>query len=345
MKKFLNILFFILITLLFTALILILEARLTILKPEFIKTQLSENQTYQKVLDNSGVLIDEFLKNQKNGSFLQNLPFGSKEISTFIIKKAIQPSWLQKTTEYLIDNTYSFVFSDKKEPDFVVSLENEKTKIKEATESLLSEKYYQLPEFSEKEYKKLIDEKKFFLARPAGISFEEFLVRAETNVGNLIAENMPSNLNFDYIKAKNTQIKDALDQIERIRMAEKLLNIVFYILLFITFGLIILVSKLTSKSLVEFLSKMGGYFLVGFFIFLLFLIVQYVTNWLLIQQLYPKFIQISEPIKNEIVIPFIKSTQQQIFRGLLTWSGILGLFGIILLAPGIYKKFKNKLNK
>lgn len=207
----------------------------------------------------------------------------------------------------------------------------------------MAQRFYSLPEVSFEEFQKRMNQGQFLTARPQDMTFEEFLARSENNPAIMIIDNIPLNLNMAFIKAQNPDIASGFQRLEQLRSIMRLLNIGFYLLIFVTFGLILLAAKITSRSLLGFLSKAGTYFLAAFVVLAIFLALKLATNNLLTKIITEKAVQLPQSLKNEIILPFAQSTHQKIFNNLFILSSILGGVGIILfISPIIYKRFFKK---
>lgn len=348
MRKVFQILFFILLTVIFAVLLLLFEAKFRILTPRFVQKQLARNNVYEKLVNNSEILVQEFINKQNEklreeaGGETEVMVVDAKEISEFI-KRNFEPNWMRSQFESLSNQIYAFVLSGKQATEFKIDISGLRSNFETEIEAFARRQFEKLPEVSEKEFQKMMEKEKFPKARPKGATFEEVLSRLPENPIDILLGRIPLTLQASTEQLKdNPKANEALSSVERFRFAKRISDIIFYTGLLAILLLVALFAKLTSHTLRNFFLNVGIYLLPGFVLFFIFLVLRYMDNFLIETFLLPKIQNVLDLLKNEIFLPVLKSSYKDIMGDLMLWSFILGFAGFLMILPSLYK---NKLSK
>jgi len=346
-----RVLFFTLLIIFFAALFLIYESKFRVLKPQFVQGQLAKNNVYEKVVNNSEFLAEEFIRKQfengrENGEGPLKegdpLPIDPLEAAGFI-KRNIDPTWLKGQFESLSNQIFAFVLSDKQRVEFKIDISGLRSNFATEVESFARSQFAKLPEVSEQEFQKMMEKENFPKARPRGASFEEVMGRLPENPVDIILGRIPLSLSATTDQLKdNPKANEFLSNVERFRFAKKISDIVFYTLFLVILCFVFLFAKLSSHTLRGFLLYVGIYLLPGFILSLIFLTLRYMDAFFINTFLVPRIQNVLPVLRDEIFLPVLKSSYRDILGDLMLWSFMLGLIGLLLT---LFLRFINGSDK
>ncbi len=365
MKKFFTVIFFLLFTVLFTFVLLLGEVNLDILKPAFIKNSLRETQTYRKLVKNPDLLTSR-LSGQGGGPLEpqapgQNAPVplapgpgaapgqtpGIEQKLTQAVLRSINEKWLEDQAEKSIDAIYQYAMSDQQNIKISIDLRDYKARFRNNVYGLMVEEYNKMPEVPLEQFEQQMAQNPggFPTVRPAGFTMDQMLAKTGLNPVDEIMKNIPDKYDAGSVGRNSPDPTSGLAGLKQIRPVLNIINIVFWSLLTITLVLLLLFAKLTSKTLMEFLMRLGIYLSAALAPLLLFAILWYVLLNILLVGALAGFNMPSAAIKL-ILEPIAVFMVNRIFLHLVAWSGITGTLGLAMaITTGLILRHKPAVPK
>lgn len=339
MKKALTVLFFLVFIFLFTLVLILGELKFYVFTPAFVKDPMKENKIYHKLTSNPDMMMEQITK-QGPGKPLEQMPSDARELSGVVLK-SVDEKWFETEFEKTVGAFFDYVMSDQKALKINVDLRNFKIKLRKNLDEWIHKKYNSLPEVTVEEFERQVSEgkEKFPMVRPQGLALEQTVARVGFDPVGEIMSKIPDKLDTSYVDQNKSGAMNGLSGFKKLKPVFDWIGIIFYVLASMTIVLLLLAAKITSKSRVEFLMRLGLYLCAAFVPFALFIVLRYVTVNILIVELISRA-GLPAFFRNEIVTPILTSAVNRTFLHLLLVSGVLSTCGSALLIPTRYSAFK-----
>jgi hypothetical protein len=270
------------------------------------------------------------------------MPSDAWEFSVVLLK-SVGEKWFETEFEKTVDAFFDYVMSDQKALKINVDLRDFKIELRRNLDEWIHKKYNSLPEVTMEEFERQVSEgkEKFPMVRPQGLPLEQTLARTGFDPVGEIMSKVPDKLDTSYVDQNKSGAMNGLSDFKKLKPVFDWIGIIFYVLASVTVVLLLLAAKITSKSRVEFLMRIGLYLCAAFVPFVLFIILRYVTVNILIVELISRA-GLPAFFRNEIVTPILTSMVNRPSLHLLLVSGALSAGGLALLIPTRYLARKSR---
>ncbi|MFA5867676.1 MAG: hypothetical protein WC891_06935 [Actinomycetota bacterium] len=334
MRKFFTVIFFLLFTLLFTFVLLLGELKFYVLTPAFIKDPMRETQVYSKLVKNADALTS-IMQGQDPAieQGIAQMPEAAQKLSQAMLK-SVDEKWMEREAEKGIDALYAYATTDQPDVKISLDLKDFKTRLRKNLYTYMLEEYNKLPEVPLEQFDQQMAQKpgQFPTTRPAGFTLEQTLAKTGLNPLDEIMKNIPDKYDSSFTDKNQPEAMEGLAGFKQVKTVLNALSIIFWVLLGVIIVFLLLFAKLTSRTLLEFLMRLGIFLSAALVPFLTFAILWYVTtNIFLVEGLAR--LDFPSLVVKQIVEPLAAYTVGRVFIHLLAWSGAMSVVGLALAIP------------
>lgn len=256
------ILFIFLFLPLFWLAVFLTNIQFSVLNPKFIKSTLSKNNTYEKIL----AAIPQIMQKKTESQIKES---GGEETGENIdpemyqkIVEGLDPKWLESQSETVIDAFFAYLNSNEKNPQIEIDLTETKPVLMEKLKLAFEERYNSLPVCTEKEFKQNIETKKELKCKVPGMNFTEILNKYDTeNVFETeIGGRIPEKINLaDYQDNLTPELKSFLDGFEIARGVYKTAKLGLILLIIVSLLSLFAIAGIWKKKTRGFWATFGAF--------------------------------------------------------------------------------------
>lgn len=312
----------------FFVFVFFLSLKLTVMNPDFVKKELSEQKAYEKIHANLLEAVSVIGKKDEVNPEDQGA-LTSAEM-TAAIQKTVTPETAKKNTELVIDVFWPWMLSGKSE-NSTVNMKEMKAQARTGIMDAFKSKYESLPyclnsnDFSESN----------IVCRPRGVKFDDIMSQISNDPTKSpfgAIDNIPDSLSPDILIAGSS---GSMAKVESVRSPAKTAAYLFYLLPVFLLAVFTLLARLFAGSWKKTSEALGIFFIIlgSVSLFFGFLVSKFGFSG--IPVLLDKNLEDMPGLKAQLIVPLVKDILSKVYGTINTVSISVLVTGIVLVGGSI----------